>query len=105
MAKTLFVFQHALVCAEWFLILVNAELPIQVGMSGHEQWRQEFDQQPLRVAHRADCHGLELQLEGPGPWKAGKKNLARVLGTFWSNPMFPGKTLCATAIFEEITCF
>ena len=37
------------------------------------QWHQEFDQQPLRVAHRADCHGLELQLDGPGPWKAGKE--------------------------------
>ncbi|CAK9111198.1 Oxygen-insensitive NAD(P)H nitroreductase [Durusdinium trenchii] len=51
-----------------------------VGMSGHEQWHQEFDQQPLRVAHRADCHGLELQLDGPGPWKVGDFDVYHVPG-------------------------
>ena len=72
-------------------------------MSGHEQWHQEFDQQPLRVAHRADCHGLELQLDGPGPWKAGKKSLNTgtgcLLEPFGLIPRSLFETLCATASF------
>ena len=38
-------------------------------MSGYAKWKEAFGGQPVCVAHHADARGMDLLLDGSGPWK------------------------------------
>ena len=46
---------------------------VEVNLSCHGEWKKAFSGAPLRVGHKADARGLDLELKGPGPWQAQRK--------------------------------
>ena len=42
-----------------------------VFMSRCDKWKMAFDGQPSCVAHHKDATGMDVVLDGPGPWKVG----------------------------------
>ena len=51
-----------------------------VGMSSYVEWKKAFGGQPLCVAHHADARGMDIVLDGPGPWEVGNFEVHHVPG-------------------------